>query len=64
MNVDDALALWADAVRLSPAAADDIYFRVVTDEPDTRRESRFWRKFSADFATTMVASTRTAAWAA
>jgi hypothetical protein len=64
MNVDDALARWADTVRLSAAAADDIYLRIVADEPDTRRESKFWRQFSADFATTMVASTRTVAWAA
>jgi hypothetical protein len=64
MNVDDALARWADTVRLSDAAAGDIYFRIVGDEPDIRRESKFWRQFNADFATMMVASTRTAARAA
>ena len=64
MNVDDALAAWVDSVRLTDDAADDIYLRIVTDEPAARREPRFWREFTADFASMMVASTRATAWAA
>lgn len=72
MNVDDALAAWADSMRLPDQVAHDVRYRIMTDdimthdivthdEPEDWAEPRFWRRFNADLAATMKRSTRTAA---
>jgi hypothetical protein len=62
MSLDDDLAAWAASVRLPEAAADDIFARIVTTGAQVGYggpglDPRWWRRFSADFAGRMVAST-------
>ncbi len=70
MSLDDTLAAWAATVRLSPTAADDIYQRIVATPapaqaaPPAPLDPAWWRRFSSDFTTRMVASTKPVAWAA
>jgi hypothetical protein len=70
MSLDDTLAAWAATVRLSPTAADDIYQRIVASPATAQAavpaplDPAWWRRFSSDFTTRMVASTKPVAWAA
>jgi hypothetical protein len=70
MSLDDTLAAWAATVRLPPTAADDIYQRIVTAPAVPQAaapappDPAWWRRFSSDFSTRMVASTKPAVWAA
>lgn len=70
MSLDDTLAAWAATVRLSPTAADDIYQRIVATPAHAQAaapaplDPAWWRRFSSDFTTRMVASTKPVAWAA
>lgn len=73
MSLDDALAAWAASVSLPPAAAGEIFQRIVAG-PATARgpapglDPGWWRRFSAGFTSRMIVSTRPAAgatsWAA
>jgi hypothetical protein len=56
MNIDDDLAAWAAATRLSDAAAEAIFQQARTPEPGL--DARWWRDLSAGLATTIVAATR------
>jgi hypothetical protein len=63
VSLDDDLEAWAASVRLPEAAADDIFERIVGARAERRYggpglDPRWWRRFSADFADRMVASTR------
>jgi hypothetical protein len=71
MSLDDTLAAWAATVRLPGAAAEGIYQRIVTTPAPAAGTfgglgRTWWRDFTADFATRMVASTRPVpvSWAA
>jgi hypothetical protein len=69
MNLDDTLAAWAASIRLPDAAAADIYRRIVSTPTSAGDISpgldpNWWRHFTADFTTRMIASTRNAPWAA
>jgi hypothetical protein len=64
MSLDDALAAWAGSVRVPAATATDIYQRIVGPPVSAGLDPGWWRDFSADFAATMVTSTRPAQWAA
>ena len=74
MSLDDDLAAWAATVRLSPAAADEIYQRIVATPAPAHAPARatappaldpaWWRRFSSDFSARMVASTKPVGWAA
>ena len=61
MKLDDDLAAWAAAVRLSEAGADAIFQRVV-DTPAPAATTKpgldpsWWREFNAGFAARMIAS--------
>ena len=63
MSLDDALAAWAASVRLPATTAADIYQRIVMTPAAARATSpgldpAWWRRFSADYAARMIASTR------
>jgi hypothetical protein len=69
MSLDDALAAWAATVRLPATTAADIYQRIVTTPAPARATSpgldpAWWRRFTADFTTRMVATTQPVLWAA
>ena len=76
MSLDDTLAAWAATVRLTPTAADDIYQRIVATPAATQvvaaapaaapapLDPAWWRRFTSDFTTRMVASTKPAVWPA
>jgi hypothetical protein len=78
MSLDDTLAAWAATVRLPDAAAEGIYQQIVTTQTSAAGVPggfagsfgglgrTWWRDFTADFATRMVASTRPVpvSWAA
>jgi hypothetical protein len=63
MNLDDDIAAWAAAVRLSDAEAAAIFQKIITQRPPAppatpQLDPSWWRHFTADFATRMVTSTR------
>lgn len=69
MSLDDTLAAWAAATRLPSATAADICQQIVmTPAPVAAMtpglDPAWWRRFTADFAGRMVATTRPAPWAA
>jgi hypothetical protein len=67
MSLEDTLAAWAATVRLSDAAAAEIYQRIVTTPAPTVApglDPAWWRTFTAEFTARMVTSTRPAPWAA
>jgi len=69
MSLDDALADWAATVRLPATTAADIYQRIVTTPAPAGATSRgldpaWWRRFTADFTTRMIATTQPVPWAA
>jgi hypothetical protein len=69
MSLDDALAAWAETVRLPATAAADICQRIVTTPAPARATSpgldpAWWRRFTADFTARMVATTQPVPWAA
>ena len=68
MSLDDALAAWAASVRLPATTAADIYQRIVTPAPARTTspglDPAWWRRFTADFTTRMVATTQPVPWAA
>jgi hypothetical protein len=62
-SLDDHIAAWAATVRLPDAEAAAIFQRITgTPAPafpvTPRLDPSWWRHFTADFATRMVASTR------
>ena len=63
MSLDDALAAWAATVQLPDAIAVDIYERIVA-APEPGLDVRWWRQYTLDFTTRMVASTQPLRWAA
>jgi hypothetical protein len=69
MSLDDDIAAWAAAVRLTDAEADAIFARIVATPAPTpatapRLTASWWKDYSAGFAARMVASTRPALRAA
>jgi hypothetical protein len=72
MSLDDALAAWATSIRLPASTASGIYQQIVTTPAPARAISHgldpaWWRRFTADYTTRMIASTRSrrpwqAAW--
>jgi hypothetical protein len=65
MSLDDALTMWAGAVRLPDAAAEDIFARIVaTPVAPQQLGARWWRDYTTGFTARMVASTRPVRWAA
>jgi hypothetical protein len=70
MSLDDDLAAWADAVRLSDAEAAAISERITATSapveagPVLPLAPSWWREYTADFTRRMVASTRRAPRAA
>jgi hypothetical protein len=67
MSLDDQLAAWAATVRLPDSTATEIYQRIVGTTPPAYTspglDPTWWRRYTADFAARMVASTRPTAWA-
>ena len=69
MSLDDDIAAWAATVRLPATEADAIFRQITTTSAPARRvtsptDPSWWRHFTADFTTRMVASTRPARQAA
>jgi hypothetical protein len=67
MSIDDALTAWAASVHLPAETAADIYQRIVATPASPSPaglDPAWWRRFSADLATRMIASTQLTAWAA
>ena len=68
MSLDDHLAAWAASIRLSDVTAAEIYEQIVQPAPTPHvspgLDPRWWRRFTADFAAGMIASTRPMRWAA
>jgi hypothetical protein len=69
MSLDDALAAWAATVRLPDSAAADMYQRIIhtpTINPagPPGLDPGWWRRFTAEYTTRMVASTQPTRWAA
>jgi hypothetical protein len=74
MSLDDDLAAWAAAISLTPAAAEEIYHRIVSRPAPARvpaprmpgpgLDPGWWRRFNAGFTSRMIVSTRPAQWAA
>lgn len=61
MTLDDDLASWAAAVRLTEADAEAIFRRIAgTPRPELAAplDSAWWSRYTAGFAGRMVASTR------
>jgi hypothetical protein len=66
MSIDDALAAWAATISVPAETAADIYRRIVATPArpvSPGLDPAWWRRFSADFAARMVASTQLTAWA-
>ena len=65
MNLDDSLDEWAALVALPEAAAEDVFRRIVATPvpraaPVPGVDPRWWTRFSAQLATTIVVSSRAA----
>jgi hypothetical protein len=66
-QLDDDLAAWADAVRLSDTEADGILRRIAAAPvlpAAAQLDPRWWRQFTVDFTARIVASSRPQRWAA
>jgi hypothetical protein len=67
MSLEDVLATWADTVRLPDDSAAEIGLRIVGTpvfDASPGLDPAWWRRFTADFTSGMVTSTRPAPWAA
>lgn len=70
MSLDDDLAAWAAAVRLTDAESDAVFLRIVAapvaaaPAASPALDPAWWRHFTADFAARMTASSRPARRAA
>lgn len=58
MSLDDALAGWADTVRLPDTVAEDVYRGIVATPPAGALEAAWWRDFTVGFTSRLVRSTR------
>lgn len=58
MSIDDAIAGWADAVRLPEPAAADVYRRIVATPRAAPLAATWWRDYTVEFTGRLVRSTR------
>lgn len=65
MNLDDALAAWTAQVSIPEPLVAEIYQRIAaTAPPDpSGLDPRWWRQFSTQLASRIVASTKPVSWA-
>jgi hypothetical protein len=66
MNLDDTLAAWTAQVSIPESAAAEIFQQITatpTPEP-SGLDPRWWRQFTTQLATRIIASTKPVPWAA